>query len=299
MATTTSTSTANIPLTTQFVPPSSCESVHWVSSDCQLSTCLGIYNIVRDTATDCYPSGWAKTATTFSPGLICPSGYSIALQSSSVLGAALTETYGTCCPSGFEVVTENREAWYSLEPCVMTSHDPTAITYTVLGVTPTTTTTITYSTPIIHAIPVGLVWQSSDLSSASTAALTAASTAASTDASTAASTAASATTNTAVATSSLSDSAADSSAGSNSGLTTGAKAGVGVGVSIGVILIAVLCWIGFCVRRKRNQNPTPPGEDLPIRHHNDVPAELPGTSPTDWSVELSGDYTKKHELHSP
>lgn len=99
MTTPTSASSAAIPLTTVFTPPVSCSSVNWVSSDCLKSTCEGVYNIVQTTDTNCYPSGWATTATWFSPGLYCPTGYTINDTNVVTSGLDITETQARCCPS--------------------------------------------------------------------------------------------------------------------------------------------------------------------------------------------------------
>lgn len=115
MTTTTSPATTvapNIPLTTLFTPPAWCDSHSWVSSDCPgTNTCTGIYNIVRATETECYPSGWQASATYFSPG-ICPSGYSTGTNILSYIGASGTETRATCCPRyGSKTVSLYERAW--------------------------------------------------------------------------------------------------------------------------------------------------------------------------------------------
>ena len=97
-STTSSASAAAVPLTTSFIPPASCDRQTWVSSDCQLSTCKGIYNIVRLTDSNCFPSGWETSQTAFSPGLICPSGYSINTQQTVTQGVGAIETQASCCP---------------------------------------------------------------------------------------------------------------------------------------------------------------------------------------------------------
>lgn len=93
-----STSTAAVPLTTVFTPPASCDKLHWVSSKCLESTCKGIYNIVRATDPACFPSGWETTKTGFSPGLSCPANYYVNTSDVVVLGVDATETHATCCP---------------------------------------------------------------------------------------------------------------------------------------------------------------------------------------------------------
>lgn len=99
MTTATAATSAAIPLTTVFKPPASCTSVNVVSSDCLGSTCDGLYNIVQTTDTNCYPSGWATTATWFSPGVYCPAGYTVNDTNVVTSGLGITETQARCCPS--------------------------------------------------------------------------------------------------------------------------------------------------------------------------------------------------------
>ncbi|KAJ6083348.1 hypothetical protein N7467_007483 [Penicillium canescens] len=279
-----STPASNVPLTTLFTPPSSCDNYSWISSDCLGTTCQGVYNIVRATESECYPPGWATSATTFSPGLVCPSGYSIAATTLASYGAASSETRATCCPSGFTVATESPLAWYTPEPCIRTTDVPTTITFKVVGVTPTTTTAITWSNPVYHAMPVGLAWQSSDTVSTSV------------DLTPTTATSSTTATNSAAATTS----SAPSSGESSSGLSTGAKAGVGVGVSVGVIAIALAIGAFFWLRRRKSQGslqqvPSEYGSTLKTPSHG-KPTELEGMSSTSGATELPADYHRLHEL---
>lgn len=296
------TATASYALTTLFTPPSSCGDVTWVSSTCPSSSCEPVYNIVRLTETECYPSGWDTTATLFSPGLVCPSGYTIADETTSSYGATKAETLATCCPryelptlrydfdpdwrltyfrpfSGYSYTTSSAETWWITEPCYMTSATTTTITYTIEGTSPTTTTTITYAYPKVHAMPVGLAWQESDLSLSTAISASASTTAASTSTST-------------------------SSSSSNSGLSTGAKAGVGVGVAVGAILIASAIGAFLYFRRKKQNSPEityhETARDETVREEpvgelsgipQSYPSELGGSTP--MPVELAGDESQK------
>ncbi|KAJ5294025.1 hypothetical protein N7508_008846 [Penicillium antarcticum] len=276
---------SNIPLTTVFTPPASCDNFSWISSDCLGTTCRGVYNIVRATETECYPSGWASSATTFSPGLVCPSGYSIAATTLASYGVASIETRATCCPSGFTIATESPLAWYTPEPCIRTTDVATTITFTVVGVTPATTTAYTWTTPIYHAMPVGIAWQSSDTISTSVDVTP-----------TATSETNPATTNSASATTS----AASSSGGSSSGLSTGAKAGIGVGVSVGVIAIALAIGAIFWLRRRKSSNSHQQvssgyGSTAKTPSHG-VPTELEVMSSTSGATELPAEGPRLHEL---
>ncbi|KAJ5981139.1 hypothetical protein N7481_008437 [Penicillium waksmanii] len=256
-----------LPLTTFFKPPSSCDNLSWVSSDCLGSTCERIYNIVRATETQCYPSGWSTLATAFSPGIICPGGYSIAATSLISFGAASTETQATCCPSGFTVATENSQAWYEREPCLMRSKGVTTLTYTIIGTTPITTTAITYSNPVVHAMPIGIMWQSTDTTSSPTT------------------TSSTLTTKRPI--------PIPTSAQNHSSLSSGAKTGIGIGVSIGVVAIALVFGAFFCFRRRRTRGSTlqalSEDDSKQKKFSNRIPTELNDSSSTSWTAELSGD----------
>ncbi|OGE53112.1 hypothetical protein PENARI_c008G11292 [Penicillium arizonense] len=155
-------------------------------------------------------------------------------KSRDVLVAIDESLIQTC---GFTVATASPLAWYTPEPCIRTTDVPTTITFKVVGVTPTTTTAITWSNPVYHAMPVGLAWQSSDTVSTSV------------DVTPTTATSSTTATNSAAATTS----SAPSSGESSSGLSTGAKAGVGVGVSVGVIAIALAIGAFFWLRRRKSQ----------------------------------------------
>ncbi|KAJ5358196.1 hypothetical protein N7541_005354 [Penicillium brevicompactum] len=257
--TTGATPASNIPLTTLFIPPTSCDNLSWVSSDCAGTTCEGIYNIVRATETECYPSGWETSATTFSPGVLCPSGYSFAATTLALFGAASIETRATCCPSGYTVATRNAQEWYEREPCIATSTGVTSITYTIVGTTPTTTTAITYSDPLIHAMPVGIAWQSTDIKSTMTGTSTS-------------------TTN-------------PGSEDNTSGLSTGAKAGIGVGVSAGVIALIVALIALVWLRRRGNKVTQ---DSAPPTHTDDC--STPQKTTTQDHAELDGQLMSAAEL---
>ncbi|CEO58936.1 hypothetical protein PMG11_03628 [Penicillium brasilianum] len=280
MTTSTSSTSAAIPLTTVFTPPASCTSVNWVSSDCQKSTCDGVYNIVQTTDTDCYPSGWAKTATWFSPGLFCPTGYTVNNTNVVTSGLGITETQARCCPSGYAFATKALEYWWTPEPCTKISKTTTVIDYTVLGVTPTTTTAVTYTHPIIHAYPVELRWQSTDsvdavVESSATVMLTSS-------------------TGT-----SASSTSTPSSSSASSGLSTGAKAGIGIGVAAAAIIVIVLSLL-FWFRRRRTQKASTQTSDDYSRDgsvFDRAPRQEPVELPT-YTPELHGNFSPASELAS-
>ncbi|KAJ5166922.1 uncharacterized protein N7482_005703 [Penicillium canariense] len=282
--TTTSSSSAAIPLTTEFAPPASCSSLSWVSSDCMKSTCDGVYNIVRTPDTDCFPSGWATTQTWFSPGYYCPTGYTVDKTDIVTSGLGITETQAKCCPEGFAIATKSPLVWYTAEPCTAISSGATTITYTVLGATPTTTTAITYRNPIVHAYPIELRWQSTDHPDpAITSSVTETS-----PASSATST-----------TSTTSTAAADNT----SGLSPGAKAGIGAGVAVAAISVIALALL-FWFRQKRSRKSSAQAPDGSVRDGPafkktvpSEPVELP-THSDPWTPELHGDFSPMSELGS-
>ncbi|OOF97950.1 hypothetical protein ASPCADRAFT_128132 [Aspergillus carbonarius ITEM 5010] len=148
MTTTTATAataaTALRPLTTTFVPPSSCINNLWlVSSSTKTWMNLG----PRNTA-ECLPSSW-EISSYYSPGL-CPSGYRIA-ASDTIYDGSVTETAATCCPvtgiQTYSTRTTYTPGWTELEVCTWQPGDQTILdyTYTWLGTdgsTSSTTSTI-------------------------------------------------------------------------------------------------------------------------------------------------------------
>lgn len=94
-----STITAALPLTTTFVPPSTCISdTYLASSGCTAGECAGLWMNLGpgpQYTGACLPSGYSPYSY-YSPG-VCPLGYSIAY--SSVGSGDDPETFATCCPS--------------------------------------------------------------------------------------------------------------------------------------------------------------------------------------------------------
>lgn len=109
------------PLTTTFTPPADCFTEKWVQYNTNKTVLR--WGAACGTATygydsSCYPSGWSDIVTGrpnykgFSPGLACPSGWSSALDGSSMveqsesfrLSKFITslgehEVATACCPS--------------------------------------------------------------------------------------------------------------------------------------------------------------------------------------------------------
>ncbi|EPS25827.1 hypothetical protein PDE_00763 [Penicillium oxalicum 114-2] len=277
----TSTRTAPVPLTTVFNPPSSCSRLEQVSSECQ-KDCSGLYNIVQTTDPNCFPSGWATTATWFSPGINCPKGYTINDSNTVTSGLQITETQARCCPSGYTIATDLPHTWWTAEPCTKVIDTTTTLEFTVYsatGASPTITTQMTITGPIIHAYPVELRWQSTDsqfLVPGQTTAPTGASltNASPSPASTPADSPPTST--------SSSISPSSSSSSSSSGLSTGTKAGIGIGVAAGAIAIIALVFFLWRRRGKKNRMQYPgddddPSDEIPVRQ---VPGHMPVELPT-------------------
>ncbi|KAK3395468.1 hypothetical protein B0T20DRAFT_338252, partial [Sordaria brevicollis] len=157
---------ATIPLTTTFSPPGECFGV---SSD-------GVYLI--DQQTSCLPSGWSPAETAFfSPGWVCPNGYSAACHDN---GGVSTITTITCCPERGNVtlqcVAEPTKLPSSLSNYMCqweapVTGFPTTITKSPNGKTITTSQTL-QSPDVIHAYGVRMVYQASDKSTTGTASKT-------------------------------------------------------------------------------------------------------------------------------
>jgi len=96
------------PLTTTYTPPSTCffTTAFPATGGGEDVTGAGVaiaetyLQIVSNAATSCYPSNYGylgDSSNFFSPGFICPAGYSTGGFLSTVNG----ETLAFCCPSGF------------------------------------------------------------------------------------------------------------------------------------------------------------------------------------------------------
>ncbi|KAJ5890250.1 hypothetical protein N7504_011060 [Penicillium tannophilum] len=156
-----------IPLTTVFSPAAACTTDTWY-----IEYLSGTYHYdTAISATDagwwlsqgpkewssCFPSGYkAATDFYFSPGL-CPSGYTVASQSTDSLDGNV-ETRATCCPSGYSAQTENGLVWYSTNRCTSTNGNSNhAWTFTKTNEISSMTTA-----DGINAKAVFVRWQSTD-----------------------------------------------------------------------------------------------------------------------------------------
>ncbi|KAJ6016880.1 hypothetical protein N7451_000259 [Penicillium sp. IBT 35674x] len=247
------------PLTTTFTPPSDCFTEQWIKHNTNSTvlawgpTCDGAK---VGYASSCYPSGWSGSKSddsnlnykAFSPGLICPSGFTASFSASHIhqTKSFLLSEYVTslgkddiasvCCPSS-----------YSFNGDLCTSNAYTLAARPMITVTNSQCTTVTaadYNGHIgtngktgdatFQAMPVILIRNTiSDAIPSSTS------------------------------TSSSSDNSG------NGGLSTGAKIAIGVCVPVAIIIAAAIAFVLWHRRRKRArgadarseiglQNPTEP-----------------------------------------
>ncbi|EPS41758.1 hypothetical protein H072_4262 [Dactylellina haptotyla CBS 200.50] len=114
------TKTSTIPLTTQFVPPTSCATQYWFPTVLPNATPDAVFALGPPEGndgwiTDCWPSDWATVAASefYNPG-ICPSGYNTASQ----LYTSRT-MFAYCCMEGYTLLAEGLPAPYrksSIDP---------------------------------------------------------------------------------------------------------------------------------------------------------------------------------------
>ncbi|BCR98445.1 uncharacterized protein AKAW2_40128S [Aspergillus luchuensis] len=268
------TASAPIPLTTTFVPPSTCISDFWLVS----SSSKTWMNLGPAHTAECVPSGW-DVSSYFSPGL-CPTGYRIA-ASNIVIDGTITETAATCCPTigiqTYSTRTTYTPGWTELEVCTWEPGKSTEIefayTWTDTAGSTSSTSSSLSSPGHINGYGISIRWQSTDFT---TPAATSASTTSSGDLP-------------ATATSSTISPTSTSST-SSSGLSTGAKAGIGVGVAAGAVL-AIFLLLFFLRRRKMNASSTntqayqSPDQRYRVQRVNELPATRTGAFMTE-QVEL-------------
>ncbi|KAJ5094772.1 hypothetical protein N7456_010633 [Penicillium angulare] len=220
----TTTSWANTligPLTTTFIPPSTCISDIWVPN----STNQEWLNLGPTSIDQCLPSGWGPSAY-YSPAR-CPSGYS-----AHGISTADSETHAVCCPSYAETTyvlrpqTSSKHPWYSTELCQTQPLSGTT-TFPVTidkgnGVTQTSTG-ILGPDGLINAYGISIRWKDGDFPASTTATPT------------------------------VTDLSGPSGDKAN-GLSGGAKAGIGVGVALGALLVIGIAVAFFLFQRRRRQD---------------------------------------------
>lgn len=215
-----------IPLTTTFTPP----------PDCLASLTVSAGDLLLGADTSCRPSGAGKYYNTqfFSPGLICPSGWTSVTATTVTVGSA-TETRATCCPSLGHISFSGETRMYAAASlgfgCTAWIYGPiTALVLT--GSTNYPTTILGYTGPTyatVRAEIVQIAYQASDLRSSSASSSAPPTSAAS--------------------------SPAPTGFDSPSGLSTAAK--VSMGVAIPVVVFAALALGFFIIRRRKTKTKSP------------------------------------------
>ncbi|KUI68374.1 hypothetical protein VM1G_11571 [Cytospora mali] len=246
-----------VPLTTTFTPASECTQSYFSGCYPAISGTLVCQAAIYPTETcqqtnlNCYPLLPTEPlrAYSYSPGFICPVGWTMALQDVQTPDETNSTTTVHCCPTGLSVTSALQTTWCQtikfsgvadvlIDGCTSSTEITYARTSTAimslsyynydLSESTTQTGPIYWS---ITAFGLEMIWQASDeeLRSSFLAFMTA-------DTSSTASN----TTQTSLRT-------------RPTGLSTGAKAGIGCGVGIGasVALLGILYF--FCRRRKRQQ----------------------------------------------
>lgn len=171
------------PLTTTFTPPSACFTGLYLDpyeNPPYAEAWVGKLG----PGTQCIPNGPNPTLSSyFSPGIYCPSGYTVACSTEENIGS-ITQTQATCCPSisvlngisaePFSCQTQSDMPWYKTYGCTMnfgSQVDDKALTYTYTADSSTVLTTLTAnSTWGVNAYSVQLAWQASDLLTTTTSA---------------------------------------------------------------------------------------------------------------------------------
>ncbi|PNY29725.1 Uncharacterized protein TCAP_00361 [Tolypocladium capitatum] len=246
------TSFASNPLTTTFSRPADCTGLY-----------QSLFLTMMDVQSTCLPTGFnTKPDAFFSPGVACPSGYVSACHDNT--GVA-SQTTVTCCPTFNSDITLScappgpRSGIWSTLFCTWMpapSQDTTLpVTTSSNGIT--STEMRDFPSPAgINAFGVRMVYQRTDLTSATTSATDSTSSA---------------------------DPQSTSGSASSSGLSTGARAAIGVVVPLVVLAIlagALLWWR----RRRRLRAPGGPLEDgktQPPGHaelHGEHVQEMMGTA---------------------
>ncbi|KAJ5619838.1 hypothetical protein N7510_003822 [Penicillium lagena] len=292
--------TAALPLTTTFVPPSTCISdTYLASSGCTTGICDGLWMNLGpgpQSTGACLPSSWSPYSY-YSPG-VCPSGYSIAY--SSVGSGDDPETFATCCPSSYTARTaipgsESGTAWYTSEQCYW---QPTAgatiyeYTYFDQGGSWFSGTSTMDTSGMINAYGVSIRFRSSPSTTSATSTSSSSGLAQETQAKPKAAPKSSSSEG-AFATGF--NAANEHPNSSSSGLSTGAKAGIGVGVAVAAVaVIAGLVW--FCMTRKRRgavaKDKWQPADLEPAQRRQ---AELAASSPS-LMTEYHGAFKPQHRM---
>ncbi|KAL1877888.1 hypothetical protein Daus18300_002241 [Diaporthe australafricana] len=230
------------PLTTAWAPPASCTTGFaannreaWLDQECTGND--------FGANPSCWPprtegaaslSGALSTWGIYSPGTLCPSGKVAACSYDGSKNTGAFQFYFTpgpsetaigCCPSGFFCYGDQKCAVSISSSTIATAQcsGGDAIDLATLSIPYTTTqssSVATISTFTAIAPLLQLMYQSSDVSTASTTG---------------------------------SSSSSDTATSSGQGLSTGAAAGIGVGVGLGVVILAVAAFWFWRARRKNSR----------------------------------------------
>lgn len=152
-------------LTTTFTPPPACTGYY--RTDPGYVTMVG-----QGTTGSCFPEGFATAATAFfSPGLACPAGYHSACHDTRGVASITTVT---CCPTRGDVALSCVDPatlagpWANMFCTWIAPDDGADVPVTEVDDGITSTQTFTVSAPAgLNAFGVRMVYQSSDLTAAS------------------------------------------------------------------------------------------------------------------------------------
>ncbi|KAL2147478.1 hypothetical protein VTI28DRAFT_9378 [Corynascus sepedonium] len=261
------TSFPSIPLTTTFTPPGTDCGGIYLPSD------LPVYII--DNEPSCLPSRFSTSDSSFfySPGIACPSGYWTACHDTAGVSSITTVT---CCPTYGDISLSCvprphllSEVWETL---FCTWEAPPGTAGTVITVTESAnggrTSTVTeqvFSPGGVNAYGVRMVYEATDLQTATSSSRDGSSTGNSDNDNDP--------TDSGSSPSATADPSSDSGSG---GLSTGAKAAIGVVIPVVVIGAALLVLALWRKRKKREQqaqqlhelSPGGMSSDMPGQHHN-------------------------------
>ncbi|ROW00308.1 hypothetical protein VMCG_07279 [Cytospora schulzeri] len=265
--TSTMTSTHTItpnPLTTTFEPPSYCTQSYL--SNCQTDTVSGtlpcfvsIYPqaVCDSNGQDCYPPvpGALDNSYIYSPGLVCPSGWSTVWKEVRTPSGADEETTAHCCPSGLTVTTYGiYSTWcegtvtQGEETMIVNGLSECPSSTTAFSFGPGTdvqldwvnvdSTAMSVSGDVVFTVSaehIALLYKSTDMAAAGASATSGSDSGGSPGSS------------------SGSSGAGGSSSSSGSGLSTGATAGIAIGAAA-VGIAAILALFYLCIRRREADN---------------------------------------------
>lgn len=284
--TTTTPSTLLGPLTTTYTPTGSiCNSIHF--ADNPVGTGWFAYGGIASDSTSCMPTGFTRDPQYYFSPAACPSGYTVACQS-SISTDGTTTTVGTCCPMNYVCRTPRAGNIYGCTSLVTAETVLTieSVTYETISSESTTvyaqssdiiTTTLSSDQTWIEAYGVIVQRQSGDAPFIATSTSTTSSGATATGSSSQ--------------TGSSAQGTSSSEAASSLGLSTGAKVGIGIGVAAGVLLFLLTALL-FIWKRKTRNNANNNNNFDPAGH-----PDMQYTSNVQWSRPPPG-FSEVGDNHS-